>query len=141
MSLRIRLQARGFERDPRAVVRDGGLEVERLVSPRLTPSVVDVDSDGRLLDSVVDEVVELAVRVTPHDVGRPRNEQAVPDATPAWSPDGKWITFARSDDEFPDFDIFDIYRMRADGTEVVRLTTSEAQEWTPTWSPDSARIA
>jgi Tol biopolymer transport system component len=31
--------------------------------------------------------------------------------------------------------------MRADGSEITPLTESEAQEWTPTWSPDSSRIA
>src|SRR5919106_2805833 len=67
----------GFERDPGAILRDGGIGAERLISPRLAPLVVDVDADGRLLDSVVDEVVELAVGISLHDVVRLRNEQDV----------------------------------------------------------------
>lgn len=31
--------------------------------------------------------------------------------------------------------------MKADGSDVGRLTTDEAMDWRPSWSPDGARIA
>jgi TolB protein len=62
------------------------------------------------------------------------------EATPDWSPDGDWIAFA-SDAESEHEGSYDVYKMRVDGSEITRLTGSDAQEWTPTWSANSSRIA
>lgn len=53
---------------------------------------------------------------------------------PHWSPDGSQIAFARSELGW------DIYRMNADGSNVVSLT-KEAGNCRPDWSPDGKRIA
>ncbi len=35
----------------------------------------------------------------------------------------------------------DIYTMKADGTDLIRLTNHRGDEWFPTWSPDGEKIA
>jgi Tol biopolymer transport system component len=57
--------------------------------------------------------------------------------TPEWSPDGRWIAWARSwrGNE-------QIWRMRPDGSRKTRLTPGFANgDADPTWSPDGRRIA
>lgn len=58
------------------------------------------------------------------------------DEYPAWSPDGKRIAFT-ADPEGQ----FDIFMMKADGSNITRLTTSKAQEKEPSWFPDGTGIA
>src|SRR6516165_6323864 len=68
---------------------------------------------------------------------------------PSWSPDGKWIAFSsdrntpvrRFDaDRFPQVDAVSIYVMRADGTDVRRLTRAGKFAGSPKWSPDGKRV-
>jgi TolB protein len=59
------------------------------------------------------------------------------DVSPAWSPDGASIVFMSDRLSRPEFDVF---RMRADGTGVERLTSS-GTSWFPQYSPDGARLA
>jgi TolB protein len=62
--------------------------------------------------------------------------------TAAWSPDGRTIAFSRSTDAFNN----DIFLMRADGTNLRRLTRSQGtdgrlgEELMPSWSPDGRTI-
>jgi TolB protein len=62
--------------------------------------------------------------------------------TPAYSPDGQTIAFSRSTDAFNS----DIFLMKADGTNLRRLTKSQGtdgkfgEEGMPTWSPDGRTI-
>lgn len=58
------------------------------------------------------------------------------DGSPAWSPDGKRIAFYSERDGNAE-----IYVMNADGTGVMRLTRSSADEGYPAWSPDGRTIA
>ena len=62
-------------------------------------------------------------------------EPVIENQSPVISTDGSRIAFLSNRDGQPD-----IYVMRADGTNVVRLTRSEEQESAPYWSPDSKRI-
>ena len=67
------------------------------------------------------------------------------DGTPAWSPDGKRIAF-RSQRDFPgaqqtDLGAYEIYVMRADGSQPTRITNNAAADFEPSWSPDGTRIA
>lgn len=55
---------------------------------------------------------------------------------PAWSPDGTMIAFVSERDGNRE-----IYRMRADGSDVVRLTDAAAADEHPVWSPDGQTIA
>lgn len=66
------------------------------------------------------------------------------DAHAAWSPDGKWITFSSARGGFKDEAALhpynpqpygEIYVMRADGSDVRRLTDNQYEEATPSWIP------
>ncbi len=51
---------------------------------------------------------------------------------PALSPDGKWVAFSYQGD---------IWKVRVEGGEAIRLTVSKADEIMPVWSPDGKWIA
>jgi len=68
--------------------------------------------------------------------------------SPAWSPDGRRLAFVSfADGNGPPCDAAscppsgELYVVRADGTELTRLTRSRADDEHPTWSPDGRRIA
>lgn len=57
---------------------------------------------------------------------------------PAYSPDGRYIAFVSSRNNFD----WEIYVMNADGARVMQLTNDDpARNTAPAWSPDSQRIA
>lgn len=67
----------------------------------------------------------------------PACSAADPDARePAWSPDGVSIVFS-----FRCHEHWDIYRMDADGSGLVRLTDSVVEDFEPAWSSDGRWIA
>ena len=63
-------------------------------------------------------------------------QNEVPDLSPAWSPDSKFIVFVSSRDGNPE-----VYTMRGDGSKQRRLTNNSAADLTPVWSPDGAQTA
>ena len=70
-------------------------------------------------------------RLSPHRVA---------DEHPAWSPDGRMITFQRSFDLENEL-ANDIWVMNADGSGGRRLTRHPVLDRYPTWSPDGKQIA
>lgn len=53
-----------------------------------------------------------------------------------WSPDGKRISFTANRDQN-----WDVFVMKADGSQITRLTEDPAQDRYTTWSPDGKKIA
>ncbi len=51
------------------------------------------------------------------------------DQMPRWSPDGTQLVFARVD-----ANNFQVYKMKADGSEVTKLSTVTNSEAFPTWT-------
>ena len=80
------------------------------------------------------------VRMTPQpDADRDAVRlQTAPEGSfePSVSPDGTQIAFVSSRDGDPE-----IYVMKADGTDVRRLTFFHKEDWAPQWSPDGRFIA
>jgi Tol biopolymer transport system component len=65
-------------------------------------------------------------------------------AFPAWSPDGTRIAFSsgRSDPEpNDDVEIQDVFTMRADGSDIRKITESLGDAEKPAWSPDGRWLA
>ncbi len=89
----------------------------------------------------------LDIWVMDRDGGNPVNltQHEAKDRWPAWSPappgsgtGGQWIAFA----SVRDAAYWELYVMRADGSDVQRLTWWEdASDWSPSWSPDGTRLA
>lgn len=84
------------------------------------------------------------------DGARPRQLGAAPvrGVSPAWSPDGSRLAFVSfADANSPDCEAAscppsgELYVVRADGSDLTRLTRSRADDEHPTWSPDGRRIA
>ena len=76
------------------------------------------------------------------DLTRLTNNGAA-DWQPVWSPDGRRIAFIADRDTDPSYvpEDDELYVMNADGTGVTRLTNHDGDDWGPSWSPDSRRIA
>jgi TolB protein len=68
--------------------------------------------------------------------GRPLGPVAGRARSPSWSPDGTWLVFESDSASFRD-----IYRVRADGTGLLRLTSNPQGNFEPAVSPDGRSIA
>lgn len=55
---------------------------------------------------------------------------------PVWSPDGRWVAFASDRDGN-----CELYKIRADGTQLTRLTNDPSIDCRPKWSPDAQWLA
>jgi TolB protein len=55
---------------------------------------------------------------------------------PAWSPDGDWLVFCRNGGGDAE-----LWKIRADGSDLTQLTSNAADDREPSWSPDGTKIA
>ena len=60
------------------------------------------------------------------------------EAEPAWAPDGNWIAYSHRESGS---DFREIWVVRPDGTGRRAVTKLNAKSYTPTWAPDSKRLA
>jgi Tol biopolymer transport system component len=86
----------------------------------------------RIADIITGEIVRIPLSV---DGSQLPNEYLV---KPAWSPDGEWIAFLNENGARGD-----IYLIRPDGTELMRLTKSDdiSRDGNLVWSPDGKQLA
>lgn len=81
------------------------------------------------------------LRIVNIETGAVRTLTTGYDTLPVWSPQGDTIVFNRyAKDERFQYDEFDIYIIRTDGTGLKRLTDSEGNDSHPYWSPDGRYI-
>jgi dipeptidyl aminopeptidase/acylaminoacyl peptidase len=112
--------------------------LKRVSDPQLSP-------DGKRVAYVVADVLKDENRtnadiwlVASDGSGAPRKLTSSPkrDASPRWSPDGKWIVFESTRDGDPQ-----LYLLPTDGGEPRKLTTISTGAAQPVWSPDGKAIA
>ncbi|HEX6913140.1 MAG TPA: hypothetical protein VF142_22205 [Longimicrobium sp.] len=84
--------------------------------------------------SQLERMVLLPLRGT--GAGRPLGPLAGRSRSPSWSPDGTWLVFESDSASFRD-----LYRVRADGTGLVRITRNPEGNFEPAVSPDGRSIA
>jgi len=61
-----------------------------------------------------------------------------PGSTPSWSADGKQLAFEAVEE---DLSQWDIYKINADGSDLINLTHDSASDTFPVWSPNGTYIA
>jgi TolB protein len=54
---------------------------------------------------------------------------------PSFSPDGQWVAFTGYIDQFGNSSGCEIYTMKTDGSQVIRLTDNDYCDWQPRWGP------
>jgi dipeptidyl aminopeptidase/acylaminoacyl peptidase len=128
--------------DPEELDRQKDDEKKRLgvVNRHYDRLFYKLDGDGYLPKErwhlwVVDSQTGKARQLTDHPV---YDEQ-----WPAWSPDGKWITFISNRSQDPDAnpDLLDIFIMPARGGELRKIATPPGDKSQPSFSPDGRWIA
>ena len=133
-------------------VRTDGTSLERLTDHPAFDDQAVMSPDGAHIAFVSSRSGQADIWLLDPRTRQLRNLTRNPagDYRPAWSPDGKWIAFTsdrdskkqlRTGSTFSLAQSTEIYVMRADGTDVKRLTFGGAFAGGPTWSPDGRRIA
>ena len=118
----------------RALIADGAWNTDPAWSPDGTRIAYVSTRDGET-DIYVMEVASGAVTRLTHDPSWNGN--------PTWSPDGEWIMFDSSRDgtnSAPDNNFRNLFVVRANGTDLRRVTGAHGYNGAPSWSPDGKRI-
>ncbi|MBI3362666.1 MAG: PD40 domain-containing protein [Chloroflexi bacterium] len=117
-------------KEKKVVLDDGALNLDGTFSP-----------DGSKIAFSSNKTGDFEIYVTKAD-GSEAPQQVVFDAGfqdryPSWTPDGQKIAFSSNREDGID----QIYVMRADGNDVVRITHGLIADRQPVWSPDGQHIA
>lgn len=129
-------------------VRLDGSGLEQLTNHPAFDDQGTVSPDGRTLAFVSSRSGQADIWILNLTTGELRNltHHSAGDFRPAWSPDGQWIAFSSDRDSRNPRGVFitqhstEIYRMRADGSQVERVTHLDAFAGSPAWSPDGKRL-
>lgn len=108
-------------------------DAERVSSPSWSPDGYRIVFSARVNG---EEDVYLT-NVEGTSLARLTDNSGIIDRDPVWSPDGQTIVFVSDRDGRGQTEL---YRMRPDGTDVVRLTDSQGSSYAPAWSPDGQQI-
>jgi TolB protein len=133
-------------------VRGDGTHLERLTDDVAFDDQPVMAPDGRHIAFVSSRSGQADIWLLDLQTRRVRNLTNHPggDYRPAFSPDGKWIAFTSDRDsdgarahtgfDFAPLQRSQIFVMRADGTDVRRLTQGETAKGGASWSPDGTAI-
>jgi Tol biopolymer transport system component len=117
-------------------VRRDGTGVEALTDGAVNCGFPSYSSDGKRIVYRVWDAKEKGLRII--DIADRKIQVLTTEADnlPDWSPDGSRIVFTRRVDSVN----FDIFTIRPDGTDLRRLTTSEANDGHAVWTADGKQI-
>jgi Tol biopolymer transport system component len=115
-------------------VRRDGTGLEALTDGSIHSGFPSYSADGREIVYRVwgDAQKEYGLRVLSLEDRKTRVLTTEPDNLPGWSPDGSRILFTRRVDAVN----FDIFTIRPDGSDLLRLTTSRAIDGHAVWTAD-----
>ena len=123
--------------------------LERLVDHPAYDDQAALSPDGRSLAFVSTRTGQADIWILDLATKKLRNltNQPAGDFRPAWSPDGQWLAFTSDrDSRKPIIGGFlvqhstEIYLIRADGTELRRVTQTQRVAGSPTWSADGKHL-
>jgi TolB protein len=128
-----------------------GKKLEKLTNDIAFDDQAAVSPDGKSLAFVSSRSGQADVWILDLKSKKLRNlmNNLAGDFRPAWSPDGKWLAFSsdrdstkpKARDGFSTLLSTEIYIIRADGSDLRRLTNSQTFAGSPVWSVDGKRLA
>jgi Tol biopolymer transport system component len=127
------------------LIDDGDFRMRRLTEDRMVDSSPTWSPDGEWIAFTSSRSGDYEIYVMRSDGSDVQQLTASPgfDWCGSWSSDGEWIAFMSDRDGTGDEEGkgYEIYAMRADGSDVRRLTENNAGDSAPDWSPDGEWIA
>ncbi len=129
-------------------VRPSGEGLERLTDDSAFDDQAVISPDGRYLAFVSSRSGQADIWILELGTGAARNLTNHPagDFRPSWSPDGQWIAFSSDRDSrrpmftFAVLHSTEIFVVRADGSDLRRVTSRNAAAGSPSWSQDGKRL-
>jgi Tol biopolymer transport system component len=117
-------------------VRRDGTDLEALTDGSINCGFPSYSADGKRIVFRVWDAKEKGLRIINIEDKKIQMLTTEQDNLPDWSPDGSRIVFTRRVDAVN----FDIFSIRPDGTDLRRLTTSEANDGHAVWTADGKKI-
>ena len=117
-------------------IRSDGTGLEQLTDGSINSGFPSFSADGKKIVYRVFSEKELGLRILDLDSRKTQVLTTQLDNLPGWSPDGTRIVFTRRVDAVN----FDIFSIRPDGSGLLQLTTSGANDGHAVWSADGREI-